>query len=92
MKNITEQDLRRGARFCVAVYESDIHGQELVGLEVGREKRWMQHSMACALICRVVLTKVDEAEDDEGAIALWLHSAVEQLIGDGLLDPRTGDA
>lgn len=89
--NITEDDLRRGARYCVAVYESDLQVQKLVAIEVGREKRWMEHSMACALICRVVLTKVDEAEEDEGAIALWLHSAVEQLIGDGILDPRTDD-
>lgn len=84
--------MRRAARFCVAVYERDAQVQKLVAEEVGREKRWMEHSFACALVARVVLTKVDEAEDDEGAITLWLHSAVDQLIGDGILDERIGDA
>ena len=51
----------------------------------------MEHSMACALVARIVLTKVDEAEEDEGTIALWLHSAAEQLINDAILDPRTDD-
>ena len=49
----------------------------------------MEHSMACALVSRILLTKIDEAEEDEGATALWLHSAAEQLISDGILDPRT---
>ncbi len=53
-----------------------------VAVEVQKLDRWSELALSCGLINRIVLTKVDEAEDDEGAIALWLHAAVEQ-IGDG---------
>ncbi|MDO3636008.1 hypothetical protein [Mycolicibacterium arseniciresistens] len=89
MPNITEHDLRRGERFCIALYENNPQIQQLVAVEVGRENRWREHAMACALIARIALTRdTDDLGEGEGAVALWLHAAVEQLIGDGILDPR----
>lgn len=82
-RHITADDVRRGARYVVALYESDGPVLRMVAEEAQRERRWSELALATGLIARVILTKIDEAEDDEGAIALWLHSAAEQILDDG---------
>lgn len=79
---ITTDDLRRAARYCIAIYESDGDTMRRVAEEVQLLGHWSELALSCGLINRIVLTKVDEADEDDGAIALWLHAAVEQ-IGDG---------
>jgi hypothetical protein len=76
-------DLRRAARLVTGLHESDYDAVKLVMVEVQRADRWQPFAMACAVVSRILLTKIDEAEDDEGAIALWLAAAVEQVANDG---------
>ncbi len=80
--HIAPDDLRRAARMTIALYERDQHVLDLVTREVHADGRWMQHGLACALVARCVLVQIDEDERDEGALALWLHSAVESTISD----------
>jgi hypothetical protein len=80
--HITPDDVRRAARMVVALYEKDHQVLDLVTREVHAARRWMQHGMSCALVARTALVQIDEDERDEGALALWLHSAVEQTISD----------
>jgi hypothetical protein len=82
-KHITTEDLRRAARYVIALYESDNPVLRMVTQEAQREHRWAELALSTGLIARVILTKVDEAEEDDGAIALWLHTAVEQIVDDG---------
>jgi hypothetical protein len=81
--HITPDDLRRAKRFVIAFYENDQQVVDLVSREVHAARRWMQHGLACAVVARAVLLQIDEDERDEGALALWLHAAIEQLIGEG---------
>lgn len=78
-QHITTEDLRRAARYCVAIYEDDNDTMRRVAVEVQKLDRWSELALSCGLINRIVLTKVDEGADDEGSIALWLHAAVEQI-------------
>ncbi|MBV5244339.1 hypothetical protein KUF57_12420 [Mycolicibacterium sp. PAM1] len=78
-QHITNEDLRRAARLVVSIYENDVDTTRRASEEAHRLRRWAETALGCALVARVVLTKVDEAEDDEGSIALWLHAAVEQI-------------
>lgn len=78
-RHITNDDLRRAARYVVSLYEDDSDATRRVAEEVQKLDRWSELALACGLVARVVLTKVDEAEEDDGAISLWLHAAVEQI-------------
>lgn len=78
-QQITDEDLRRAVRYSVAIYENDNDAMRRVAAEVQQLGRWSELALACGLVTRVVLTKVDEAEDDDGAISLWLHAAIEQI-------------
>jgi hypothetical protein len=75
---ITADDLRRAARMVVAMHESDEVVLDLVASEVAAADRWPQHGLACAVVARVALSQIDE--DEDGALALWLHSAVEAAL------------
>ena len=78
-QRITSDDLRRAARYVISLYENDIDTTRRVAEEVQTLDRWSETAMAAGLVARVVLSKVDVAEDDDGAIALWLHAAIEQI-------------
>ena len=92
-QSITTEDLRRAARFCIGLYEDDTDTSKRVAFETAKLDRWAELAMACALMTRIVLTKVDQIDD--GAIALWLHAAVEQITDDGdawwIEDGRDGE-
>ena len=83
MNRITADDLRRAVRMIVAVYEADDDVLDRVTREVAAADRWMPHSLACAVVARTTLLAIDEDERDEGALTMWLHSAVEATLGDG---------
>lgn len=78
-QHITGEDLRRAVRYVVALYENDSDTMRRVAVEVQSLGRWCELALATGLVTRVALTKIDEAEDDDGAISLWLHAAVEQI-------------
>lgn len=78
-QHITNDDLRRAARYVVSLYENDSDTTRRVAEEVQKLDRWSELALAAGLVARVVLTKVDEAEQDDGAISLWLHAAIEQI-------------
>lgn len=80
-QSITTEDLRRAARFCIGLYESDDDAARRVAVETAKLDRWAELALACGLMARIVLSKVDQIDD--GAIALWLHAAVEQITDDG---------
>lgn len=82
-KSITAADLRRAVRYCVAIYEVDGDTMRRVAEEVQKLDRWSELALSCGLVNRVLLTKVDQADEDDGAVALWLHAAVEQIVDDG---------
>ena len=79
---IAPDDLRRAARTIIALRERDDHVLDLVTSEVHASDRWQQHALACGLVARVALDQIVEDERDDGALALWLHSRVEQTIND----------
>lgn len=86
---ITPDDLRRAVRMVVASAMDDDDVQRMVSIEVGRLDRWQHMAMACTLVARTVLLQIDEDHQDEGAMALWLHATIEQIIAD--LPPASED-
>ncbi|MCU1615958.1 MAG: hypothetical protein JWO98_3498 [Frankiales bacterium] len=79
-RTITDDDLRRAVRLIVAIRESDMQVQTLVAGEVQKLDRWMPMALACAVVARTVLLQIDEEPRDEGALTMWLHAAIEQVI------------
>lgn len=80
---ISPDDLRRATRLIVALKEGDPTVQKMVCGEVHRLGRWHDMALATAVVARIVLLQIDEDDQDEGAIALWLHNRVESLIDSG---------
>lgn len=76
-------DLRRAVRLVVAVRESDLQVQTMVAQEVERLGRWREMALASAIVARTVLLQIDEEPRDEGALTMWLHAAIEQVIEGG---------
>ncbi|MGP4056635.1 hypothetical protein ACTWP6_17725 [Mycobacterium sp. 4D054] len=84
MSNPTsDDDLRRAVRLVVAIRESDMQVQKMVAGEVERLGRWRELALASAIVARTVLLQIDEEPRDEGALTMWLHAAIEQLIDGG---------